>query len=953
MQDEADDTKIDGSDDAPEKKEPPNPKKTKKKKERKSVSKKSKRKSSEIKKKKRTRKSELKEESRHRLSLERAVKRISNPCMENPAEIVFISGESGVGKSHWIESETNTILQKIQNDEIDNDYREADDDSDDDHSNYFPIICKGACEVPLRIRSDDNDNDVMESKSLITSRPPMHAITEALNNLIRSLTRSGMSRDGRDSSNASNVSHFYGGKVIWKRRIGEALGITEASYLASTGLVPELGVLLDLPDSFNARKTTQLFDWNTVYQFHRSCLAIRDLLRAISEAHHPVIMVLNNLHEADEDTYRLLNFLLTGCHWKIQHEAETGIDSVDKHPDFASAEETTDIITANTASIKNFLLIGLHESDQNDKDHMLESLERSFCQRQMTSLRESQELLTDESERDHEGNPQTSIHSNLTKINLTQFSRKKVEEVLRYHVLKSNENGIKEEYETSDLVENLEELVELIYEWTDGNIFYILQVCEYLKEERIITFSPSCKWSINKIRSEMNRWNGSVIGVAATRIDRLPKAVRFLLISISALRQTFIEFSARDLYTLLKAAYADTGRGKKKKGELEFPFESSSQLENTLELASDLGFVKNVLYRRNSDDNYPHWAFAHTIIRDEAYSLFTKKKKKNQMEIHLRLGTKASALAFVPKFSDQPTYEKNGENSQSNIEYAAFKFIAADQLAIAQEIITQDINKVALLFVETAELCVSKSAICAAIKYLLDGIKILESGEESFTAESHGIRIRAYILLARLNSIYDRGTSETDKILHKIFNNSKNLKDQVLLHQAEIEILIWQKKYQDALQKVLSALELLGERTPNTLELPEMISFQSEKLIEQTRWKDNQILLKPPYCTDKKTFDVMILLSNLIEISRLKKKSGFEELATIRMMNRCLFSGFTPQYSISFAHYGSMLMERAFATNDYDLLRVGYRMGQICEKMASVKSFCGTHHYLFAKARDL
>lgn len=853
------------------------------------------------KRKKKTEKSEEDDESRHKISLEQAMKRVCNPGMENPAEVVLISGESGIGKSHWIESETKRILLELQQDENDKDDEESDYASDDSHSNFPPVVCRGTCEIPPRIDRGDDDGCGI-------SRPPMHAITEALNNLIRSLTMNDTNYEGGEKDETTtNTNDDYGN--MWKNRIEDALGVTEASHLAFTGLVPELGVLLNLPGFRNTserRKASAYWDWNSPYKFHRSCLAIRDLIRAISECHHPVIMVLRDLHQADKDTYRLLNFLLTGCHWDQKQAAEAEQVDVEERQDLAQMTEAETEAITTTARLNNFLLIGIHEGNSNSENQMLDLLERE----------------------------QPRSQSYLTKIHMERFRRKKVEDVLRSSILKIKTS---DKVKTSDFEERFQEFAEIIYEWTGGVIFYVLQVFEYLKEEGAIVSTPSYKWNIGKVQAQSRRWNNSTIGLTAARIDRLPEVLRSVLINASVFRQTCIEFSSQEIFHLLSAAYAD--RGRKKKGEIEFPLQSAAELENTLDLACELGFMKRVSWRRSGSEGNFRWAFAHSLIRDEAYSLLVKEKKK--MEIHLRLGTKASSLAFIPTSNDQEWNGNSGDICLSNVEQDAFKFLAADQLAVAQELLNKDYNRVALMFVETAEMCISKSAFCAATRYLTLGMKILERNGERFTADNHGLCVQTYLLLARLHSVHIQGANETDEAIQEITENRKNLKDQIMLHQVEIGISIWQKNYQNALEKVLRALELLGEEFLQGGDQAKIISRQIEDLRQETEYRGNQNLLQPVHCTNKKTFDVMALLSNLVEICSLCKNEIYREVATIRMMNTCLISGFTPQYSLSFAHYGSLLMEQSFATNDLSMLKEGYRMGQICEKMARIKSFYG------------
>jgi len=936
-----------------EEKTPRSPKKKKKKGKTESKTKAKHLESKDKKKKKKIEKSEEEIERHHKNLLEQALRRVSDRSMENPSEIFLVSGDSGVGKSHWIESETRRILQTIRRDESDNDSEETDEISEDDRSQFFPVVCRGTCEIPPRSNSaygDDNNKNVGDSSTEALymigcgiSRSPMHAITEALNDLIRSLMISDNFQEGIGEPEAmSNTSEIFGSKEVWKKRIEEALGTTEASHLASTGLVPELAVLLNLPGLRHVgekKRIMQLWDWNTPYRFHRSCLAIRDLLRAITEYHHPVIMVIGNLHHADKDTYRLLNFLLTGCHWDEKYAAEVGNINDDRSEELTLISGA-EAINSTATRLQNFLFVGLHEENSTTRNNMLHSLEYSFRRRKKPSFEENRNLA--------KTREQSPIHSHLTKICMEPFSIRRVGDVLCSTILNFNETKIRDEDETFDLKENLDELARIIYEWTGGNVFYVKQVFEYLKEEGAITLSSSRKLNMNKVQAQSRHWNNSTIGLIAARIVRQPKALRFVLINASVFRQTHLEFSVNELFHLFDAAYGQT-----KKGESGFPLESISELESALNLACDLGFMKRTTCRWNSNEKSHRWAFAHTMIRDEAYSLFAKKKIRKKMEIHLILGTKASALAFVPTSSEQEQDERSGDMSLSNVEYDTFKFLAADQLAIAEDILDQDYNRVAIMFVETAEMCILKSAFYAAIRYLTVGLGILERNGGCFTTENHGICLKSYLLLARLHAVCGVDTNETEKAFRKIAKNGKNLKDQIMLHQAEIGILMGKKNYQEALKRAMSSLELLGEILPQKVDGPKMISRQIENVIQETRRRDNQNLLQPAHCTEKKTFDLMTLLSNWIEISRLCESDGYQELATIRMMNICLISGFTPQYSMAFAHFGAILMERSFATNDSNTAKEGYRMGQICEKIACVKTFYGMYfHHVGKKGFD-
>jgi len=87
--------------------------------------------------------------------------------------------------------------------------------------------------------------------------------------------------------------------------------------------------------------------------------------------------------------------------------------------------------------------------------------------------------------------------------------------------------------------------------------------------------------------------------------------------------------------------------------------------------------------------------------------------------------------------------------------------------------------------------------------------------------------------------------------------------------------------------------------------------------------------------------DVMSLFSDLLEICRLCKNDGYQELAMIRMINISLIAGFTRQYSASFVYFGASLIKESFATNNFNMSKEGYRRGEVCEKVARMNDFHG------------
>jgi len=108
---------------------------------------------------------------------------------------------------------------------------------------------------------------------------------------------------------------------------------------------------------------------------------------------------------------------------------------------------------------------------------------------------------------------------------------------------------------------------------------------EYLKEKGAVISSQPPKFNIEKVRAQLCGLKNDAIEFTCSRLDRLPKIVRFALINASAIYQTRMQFSSFRLFLLLRAAY-----GTKK----EFPFESVSELEKALEIACELKFMKRL-----------------------------------------------------------------------------------------------------------------------------------------------------------------------------------------------------------------------------------------------------------------------------------------------------------------------------------------------------------------------
>lgn len=254
------------------------------------------------------------------------------------------------------------------------------------------------------------------------------------------------------------------------------------------------------------------------------------------------------------------------------------------------------------------------------------------------------------------------------------------------------------------------------------------------------------------------------------------------------------------------------------------------------------------------------------------------------------------------------------------------------------DIFRDDRNSIAKLLLEAAELSVIRSAFASAIVYLETGINLLDE-KEQFSSDNYTTCSRIYLWLAKLRLACGNidGAKDACEVL---LDQAKSLRDKVPVIQVLIQVLLVEGSRQEALDQALSLLEEMGERFPKT-GISEAIDRELEQLRNTVRQTDNTALLRPKRITDKKSLDVLVLLANVLEISRLSRKQSTQELAMIRMMNLSLQCGFSRQYPMAFAYFSVSLVQRGIKTKDTEMVKEAHRMGQVCEKMARLGDFYG------------
>ncbi|KAG7343466.1 multi-sensor signal transduction multi-kinase [Nitzschia inconspicua] len=627
-------------------------------------------------------------------------------------------------------------------------------------------------------------------------------------------------------------------------------------------------------------------------------------------------MIIDNLQALDQDSWSMLytiiksqtltNFLFVGVH----DENTRG-----KGPEKPSPDHPDPPIWQFEQSLLRDVRSSRLKSKQNDGTAPDEKL--------VASAEEMEEYLDSEIPKMPE----------VTKIHLLPFSKVETRKIVG--AILADEDPSK--------AEKAQLLSKVLYSWTHGNALCLIQTLRLLNDQGLLKtgqLKEGWDWNEKSIEQRIEEWKTTIRNgqshkeiriVVTARINALPAKVKFVVVTTAALQQTY--FSSRHLFRVLKAAHPNNKGLSKENSKIknkneEFPISSSKELESVLQHACDFGLIKRLSKEQS-------FAFAHDIIQDCAYALLPKKAKgfgekstnpaaRKDWQIHCRMGTEYSVLAMMKEL---PIEERD-----------RYKFLAADQLVISQKVIWDDRNSIAKLLLETAELCVIRSAFASSTVYLETGINLLDK-EEQFSTDNAVTCFRMYLWLAKMRLACGNipGAKDACQLL---LDQAKTLKDKVPVVQVYIQILLVEGSRQKALEEALSYLEQMGESFPKA-GVADAIDRELDQLRKTVQGKENNALLRPKRITDKKTLDVLVLLANVLEISRLSRKRAVQELAMIRMMNLSLQAGFSRQYPMAFAYFSTTLVQRGIKANDAEMVKEAHRMGQVCEKMARLSDFYG------------
>jgi histidine kinase len=447
--------------------------------------------------------------------------------------------------------------------------------------------------------------------------------------------------------------------------------------------------------------------------------------------------------------------------------------------------------------------------------------------------------------------------------------------------------GVPRENYTPEIASSLDPLVDIAYEQTKGNAFFLLQFIRSLHDEGYLQVQtqeaePQKQAQANASSSaQTNNWlwneeairdssiHGDVslkkdaVSILARQMKRLPPHEQETLMVASCLGTKF----DKDLLYMVIPATA-------KEGYMYSP----EMLFRSLELLIEKKFV-----RINTGSG--HYQFCHDKIQQAAISLI----KDNQ---------RALFCTNIGRRIVERTHSSTSEN--------IFLIVNFFSHGISDGIITDRSERmmVATLALEAGETAASMSDFVTAATYLSLGISCLQSNfvgiRNGYWKDEYDFSLTIYNAAAKVE--YCTANFERmDALIKEILLNARQFHDKMRAYVTMIHSLGTRERLLEAIAQGFSLLECLGERF-HTKDLKIFLLFDLIKTKKMLKNFD-VCFERSPKMTDKDKLAAMEILNLIFPYCSMLKHPKAPH-AIFRMVQLTVKYGITATSATGFAGYG-------------------------------------------------
>jgi len=410
-----------------------------------------------------------------------------------------------------------------------------------------------------------------------------------------------------------------------------------------------------------------------------------------------------------------------------------------------------------------------------------------------------------------------------------------------------------------------QELVDLVWKFTHGNVFFVVQLLQCLQEEGLLCHSAEDDtWTCD---SEANISAGldfdDAVHLISSKIQRLDEKVQHVLMVAACLGAEFDEYLLRVVvgYDVIAS----------------------------LSFAEEKGLVMRL--------TWGSWRFFHDQIQQSAYSLIPSEEREG---IPLQIGRKLW-----------------GSLSSSQLNKHAF--LVVNQLRQGVELVEDQSERdsMAVLLLRVGEKATETSAFAAAADYLHLGIQLLCNRH---WRDQYELSLNLYSAAAEVeycNGNFDR----MDTLVAALLQHARNLEDKSRALMLSIYSLGSRNELQKAIDRgfeVLRDFEEFFPSKPSSFTVVREL-WKTKKMLR--RLSDSDILGLPRMRDSSKLSAMRIM--NLLFAYTLNGRPLYAPLIATRLVQTCLIHGMSRMACVAFSAFGMLL---CMAFDDVDL---GVRYGRV------------------------